>query len=100
MIGVTNTEANIVTLQATYVENSPAVGVVFALLYNDRGGSVSFINSVYLVLDRVGPDSSVRGNLSQGHYAVVAFEVQRNGRLQIGRTLPASVASVIVYGKG
>ena len=101
MIGVGNTATNTAVLNTTYINNSPAVvGVVFALLFTDNPGSVVFTKSAYLVLDRVGSNNFTLGNISRGHYVVLAFEVGGNGRLRVGRTSPAAVGGVIVYGQG
>ena len=91
---------NTVTLSASYIENSPAMGVVFALLFTDDGGSVNFAKSVYLVLDRMESDQFMQGNISEGDYTVLAFDVEGNGRLEVGQSSPAAVGSVVVSGQG
>ena len=98
-IGVDSPAPNTVTLSAAYIENSPAMGVVFALLFTDDAGSVNFTKSVYLVLDRES-DQFMQGSISGGDYTILAFDVEGNGRLEVGQSFPAAVGSVVVSGQG
>ena len=71
---------NAVTLDASYLKNSPAMGVVFVLLFTDDAGSVNFTKSLYLVLDNVQSSGFIQHNVTRGEYSVVAFDVESNGR--------------------
>ena len=93
-------DPNTVTLSASYVEDSPAMGIMFALLFVDDDGGVNFTNSVYLVLDREESNQFTQGNISQGDYTVLAFDVEGNGRLELGQSSPAAVGNVTVSGQG
>ena len=97
IIGVDSSSPNAVTLSASYIENSPAVGAVFALLWTDDAGSVDFANSVYLVLDRVQSDQFVQTNIGRGNYTVLAFDVEQDGR---ANRVPAAEGTVTVSGRG
>ena len=99
-IGVDSPAPNTVTLSAAYIENSPAMGVVFALLFTDDTGSVNFTKSVYLVLNRIESEGLTQGNLSRGDYTVLAFDVEGNGRLEVGQSFPAAEGRVSVSGEG
>ena len=99
-IGVDSSSPNAVTLSASYIENSPAVGAAFALLRTDDAGNVDFASSVYLVLDRVESDQFVQTSISKGNYTVLAFDVEGNGRLGLGQTSPAAVRSAAISGQG
>ena len=51
-IGVSSAAPNTVSLSASFSEISAAEGVMFVLLFTEESGSVSFTDSVYLVLER------------------------------------------------
>ena len=80
-IAVDSPAPNAVTLNASYLENSPAVGVVFVLLFTDDAGSVNFTKSLYLVLNNMESNGFIQHNVTRGEYSVVAFDVESNGRL-------------------
>ena len=79
-IAVDSSAPNSVTLNASYLENSPAVGVVFVLLFTDDADSVNFTKSLYLVLDNVQSSVFIQHSVTRGEYSVVAFDVESNGR--------------------
>ena len=76
-IAVDGPAPNAVTLNASYLENSPAVGVVFVLLFTDDAGSFNFTKSLYLVLDNVQSSGFIQHNVTRGEYSVLAFDVER-----------------------
>ena len=88
---------NAVTLSVSYLENSPAMGVVFVLLFTDDAGTVNFTKSLYLVLDKVQSSAFIKHDISQGEYSVVAFDVESNGRPW---SSPAVQDRVIITGEG
>ena len=88
---------NAVTLNACYLENSPAMGVVFVLLFTDDAGSVNFTKSLYLVLNRTESTNFLQNNITQGHYNILAFDVEEDGRLW---SSPAVQETVTVSGEG
>ena len=88
---------NAVTLNASYLENSPAMGVVFVLLFTDDAGSVNFTKSLYLVLDRAESSTFLQNNVTQGRYDVLAFDVEEDGRLW---SSPAVQETVTVGSEG
>ena len=96
-IAVGSPAPNAVTLTASYLENSPAMGVVFVLLFADDGGSVNFTKSLYLVLDRAESSNFLQINFTQGYYDVVAFDVEEDRRLW---SSPAVQETVTVGGEG
>ena len=96
-IAVDSPAPNAVTLNASYLENSPAMGVVFVLLFTDDAGSVNFTKSLYLVLDRVESSNFLQNNVTQGRYDVLAFDVEEDGRLW---SSPAEQETVTVGGEG
>ena len=96
-IAVDSPAPNAVTLNASYLENSPAMGVVFVLLFTDDAGSVNFTKSLYLVLDKVESSGFIQHDVTRGEYRVVAFDVESNGRLT---NSPAVRDRVIITGEG
>ena len=96
-IAVDSPAPNAVTLNASYLENSPAMGVVFVLLFTDDAGSVNFTKSLYLVLDRVESSNFLQNNVTQGRYDVLAFDVEEDGRLW---SSSAEQETVTVGGEG
>ena len=97
-IAVDSPAPNAVTLNASYLENSPAMGVAFVLLFTDDAGSVNFTKSLYLVLDNVADSSSfIQNNVTQGRYDVLAFDVEEDGRLW---SSPAVQETVTVSASG
>ena len=88
---------NAVSLTASYLENSPAMGVVFALLFTDDAGSVNFTKSLYLVLDNVESSGFIHNNVTRGEYSVVAFDLEEDGRPW---SSPAVQERVVVNGEG
>ena len=96
-IAVDSPAPNAVTLNASYLENSPAMGVVFVLLFTDDAGSVNFTKSLYLVLDNVESSGFIQHNVTQGEYSVVAFDVESNGRPWNSSAAPDRV---IITGEG
>ena len=91
---------NAVELSATYVDNSPALGALFMLLFNDADGTVDYTQSVYLVLDRNTSSGFLQDNVTEGYYTVLAFDVEGDGGIPLGEHSPAAVASVDVSGEG
>ena len=96
-IAVDSPAPNAVTLNASYLENSPAMGVVFVLLFTGDAGSVNFTKSLYLVLDRVESSGFIQHDITPGEYSVVAFDVESNGRPW---SSPAVQDRVIITGEG
>ena len=96
-IAVDSPAPNAVTLNASYLENSPAMGVVFVLLLTDGAGSVNFTRSLYLVLDKAESSNFEQMNVSRGGYIVVAFDVESDGRPEDS---PAVQAAVTISGEG
>ena len=84
-------------MSASYIEDSPATGIVFALLFVEDFVGVNFTNSVYLVLDREQSNQFMQDSISQGDYIVQGFDVEGNGRLE--RT-PAAEVKIAVTGNG
>ena len=41
-----------------------------------------------------------QGNITRGHYTVLAFDVEGDGGVSLGERSPAAVASVAVSGQG
>ena len=96
-IAVDSSAPNAVTLNASYLENSLAMGVVFVLLFTDDAGSVNFTKSLYLVLDNVESSGFIQHNVTRGEYSVVAFDVESNGRVW---NSSAAQDRVIITGEG
>ena len=94
-----NAAPNAVNLSASFVENSPALGVLFILLLSSDVGGVDYSKSVFLVLDRTMAMGSMQ-RVPQGSYTVLAFDVEGDGRVQLGASSPAAVESVTVQGQG
>ena len=100
-----SSQPNAVDLSASYVENSPAVGVLFVLVLTDGVEDMDtnqpMDQQIYLVLDRESSDQFMQENITQGDiYAVLAFDVESNGTLVLGINSPAAVGSVVVHGEG
>ena len=96
-IAVDSPAPNAVTLNASYLENSPAMGVVFVLLFTDNAGRVNFTKSLYLVLDRAESSNFLQNNFTRGSYDVMAFDVEEDGRLW---SSPAVQETITVSGEG
>ena len=92
--------SNAVNLSASYVEGSPALGVLFILVTSGADGAVDFTRSVYLVLDREMSNGFMQGAMSGGDYTVLAFDVEGDGGVGLGLRSPAAVESVTVQGGG
>ena len=99
-----SSQPNAVNLSASYVENSPAVGVLFVLVLTNGVGDMDtdqqMDQPIYLVLDRESSDQFVQENITQGDYTVLAFDVESDGTLVLGINSPAAVGSVVVHGEG
>ena len=99
-----SSQPNAVDLSASYVENSPAVGVLFVLVLTNGVGDMDtnqqMDQPIYLVLDRESSDQFMQENITQGDYTVLAFDVESDGTLVLGINSPAAVGSVVVHGEG
>ena len=101
-----SSQPNAVDLSASYVENSPALGVLFVLVLTNGVGDMDTnqpmdVNQpIYLVLDRESSDQFMQENITQGDYTVLAFDVESDGTLVLGIHSPAAVGSVVVHGEG
>ena len=95
-----SSEPNAVHLSASYVENSPALGVLFVLVLTNGVGDMDTSQPIYLVLDRERTGQFMQENITQGDYTVLAFDVGSNGTLVYGINSPAAVGSVAVHGEG
>ena len=99
-----SSQPNSVDLSASYVENSPALGVLFVLVLTNGVGDMDtnqpMDQPIYLVLDRESSDQFVQDNITQGDYTVLAFDVESDGTLVLGISSPAAVGSVVVHGEG
>ena len=99
-----SSQPNAVDLSASYVENSPALGVLFVLVLTNGVGDMDtnqqMDQPIYLVLDREGSDQFMQENITQGDYTVLAFDVESDGTLVVGINSPAAVGSVVVHGEG
>lgn len=92
---------NTMSLTATYVANSPATGVLFALLLSGST-SVDFGRSVYLALDRdlsSGLVLYVQDNLWGGPYTVVAYDIESDGTPGLGSIASAKNLNVTIAGE-
>ena len=96
-IAVSSPQANTISLSASYVENSLALGVLFVLiLANGVGGN----QPIYLVLGRERSNQIMQGSITRGSYTVLAFDVEGDGSLALGSSSPAAVGFVMVHGEG
>lgn len=94
-------EPNSVNLSACLVEGSPALGVLFMLLVDSNvTENVNYTGPVFLVLNRTMAGGFWQTNITQGHYTVLAFDVERNGEVKLGTSSPAAVERVTVVGQG
>jgi hypothetical protein len=94
-----NAATNAVALSASFVENSPALGVLFILLFTRGIDGVDYSKSVFLVLDRTMAMSYMQ-NVAGGDYTVLAFDVEGDGRVKLGPGSPAAIESISVEGQG
>ena len=99
-IGVSSAAPNTVSLSASFSEISAAEGVMFVLLFTEESGSVSFTDSVYLVLNRAQSNQFMQANITQGQYTVLAFDVEGNGKLEPRQSSAAAEESIRVSGQG
>ena len=99
-----SSQPNAIHLSAIYVENSPALGVLFVLVLTNGVGDMDtnqqMDQPIYLVLDGESSDQFMQENITQGDYAVLAFDVESDGTLVLGINSPAAVGSVVVHGEG
>ena len=99
-----SSQPNAVDLSASFVENSPAVGVLFVLVLTNGVGDIDtnqqMDQPIYLVLDIESSDQFMQGSITQGDYTVLAFDVESDGTLMLGINSPAAVGSVVVHGEG
>jgi hypothetical protein len=94
-----NAATNAVALSASFVENSPALGVLFILLFTSGIDGVDYFKSVFQVLDRTMAMGHMQ-NVSGGDYTVLAFDVEGDGRVKLGPSSPAAIESISVEGQG
>ena len=99
-IGVSSAAPNTVSLSASFSEISAAEGVMFVLLFTEESGSVSFTDSVYLVLERAQSNQFMQDDITQGQYTVLAFDVEGNGKLESRQSSAAVEESIRVSGQG
>ena len=99
-----SSQPNAVHLSASYVENSPALGVLFVLILTNGVGDMDtnqpMDQQIYIVLDRESSDKFVQENITQGDYTILGFDVESDGTLVLGLNSPAAVGSVVVHGEG
>ena len=95
-----SSQPNAVDLSASYVENSPALGVLFVLVLTNGVEDMDTNQPIYLVLDRERSGQFMQENITQGDYTVLAFDVESDGTLVLGINSPAAVGSVVVRGEG
>lgn len=99
-IKATSSSPNVVTLNA-YLSSSEDIGLVFSLLPGSNTGGVNFSGSIYLVLSSTQFfHGFMQDNISQGNYTVLAYNMDRLGRLQLGESIPGAISNVTVHGKG
>ena len=96
-IAVSSSQANTISLSASYVENSPAQGILFVLILANGVGDIESNQPIYLVLDR---EESQQVNVTRGSYTVLGFDVEGDGALALGSSSPAAVGIIMVHGEG
>ena len=97
-IAINSSIPNAVSLTVDYALNSNANGVLFVMLFID-GGEVDFDLSVQVAVDRVISAPSLT-NITRGTYTALAYDIERDGLLQLGKNSPATTQRVYVNGTG
>ena len=101
-ITVNSNMSNAISFMVDYALNSNASGVLFVMLFT-VGEEVNFDRSVYVVIDIMISESSltkVTTNITRGTYTALAYDVERDGLLQLGMNSPADYQMVRVNGTG
>lgn len=97
----TSSSPNSMSLSARYAVNSPATGVLFALLLVGST-RVDFTRSVYLALDRdqsAGVLPFVQGSLWGGPYQVLAYDIESDGIPGLGSISSAGTFDITIEGQ-
>lgn len=95
-----SSQPNTMELGASFVQDSPSQGVLFVLLWTEDGGGVDYSRSMFLAVRKSMADEHVRGNITRGHYTVLAFDIEEDGRVESGQNSPAAMKNVSIYGEG
>ena len=97
-ITVNSNMPNAVSFTVDYALNSNASGVLFVMLFT-VGGEVDFDLSVQVAVDRDISAPSLT-NITRGTYTALAYDIERDGLLQLGKNSPATSQRVYVNGTG
>ena len=97
-ITVNSNMSNAVSFTVDYALNSNASGVLFVMLFT-VDGEVNFDLSVQVAVDRDISAPSLT-NITRGTYTALAYDIERDGLLQLGKNSPATSQRVYVNGTG
>ena len=97
-ITVNSNMSNAVGFKVDYALNSNASGVLFVMLFI-VGGEVDFDLSLQVAVDR-GISAPSLTNITRGTYTALAYDIERDGLLQLGKNSPATSQRVYVNGTG
>ena len=97
-IKVNSNMSNTVSFIVNYALNSNASGVLFVMLFI-VSGEVDFDLSVQVAVDRDISAPSLT-NITRGTYTALAYDIERDGLLQLGKNSPATSQRVYVNGTG
>ena len=97
---VNNSVPNTISFLDNYALNSNARGVLFVMLFIDQILElVNFDRSAYAIVSDVISTPSLP-NITRGTYIALAYDIERNGLLQLGTNSPAFIQRVQVTGTG
>ena len=97
---VNNSVPNTISFIAGYALNSNARGVLIVMIFIYPNLEVAnFDLSVYVVVDRVISTPSLP-NIRKGTYITLAYDIEMDGLLKLGRSFPAYGQIVDVTGTG
>ncbi len=94
---VTSTPSNIVEINSTFLANSAALGVLYALMYLDLHGNIDLSKSLYFPTSRSVSTRGMRLEISRGSYALLSYDIEGTGVLQ-DRNMPARATILHVTG--
>ena len=97
-ITVNSNMSNAVSFTVDYALNSNASGVLFVMLFI-VDEEVDFDLSVHVAVDRNISALSLT-NITRGAYIALAYDIERDGLLQLGKNSPATSQRVYVNGMG
>ncbi len=93
--------SNELKISVSYIENTSVRGVLVVLLHIIDGGGVDLSHSVYRVVERVQLRSNDEfGNITNGTYKVLTYDIESNGILELGKTSPATSERIDIDGVG